>query len=106
LAAVLSLLGACAQQPATAPEYAALEQRLQNLERRFDALERYITNLPSPPQRSRAEIEKNVQSLEAQRATLLERYTSAHPAVREVDLSLRLLRLQLEFLDRAKAATP
>jgi len=106
LAALPLLLGACAQTPAPAPESAALEKRLQALEWRFEALERYITNLPSPPQRSRAEIEQNIQSLEAQRVALLTRYTNAHPAVREVDLSLRLLRLQLEFLDRAKAPPP
>jgi hypothetical protein len=83
-----------------------LEKRLQALEWRVEALERYITNLPSPPQRSRAEIEQNIQSLEAQRLVLLTRYTSAHPAVREIDLSLRLLRLQLEFLDRTKTIAP
>jgi len=32
---------------------------------------------------------------------LLERYTDAHPAVREIDLSLRLLKLQLEMMDQA-----
>ena len=100
------LLGACAQQPAApqSPEAVAIEARLQSLEQRFDALERFLTNLPSPPLRSRAEIEKNIQSLESKRAALLERYTSAHPYVREVDLSLRLLRLQLEFMDQANAA--
>lgn len=99
----LLLSSACAQAPAPAPaaETVALEQRLQTLEQRFDSLERYITNLPSPPLRSRDEIERNIQSLEARRTALLERYTSAHPLVREVDLSLRLLRLQLEMLDQA-----
>jgi hypothetical protein len=94
----------CAQAPTPGPtaETLAIEQRLQNLERRFDSLERYITNLPSPPLRSRDEIERNIQSLEARRTALLERYTSAHPLVREVDLSLRLLRLQLEMLDQAQ----
>jgi len=51
--------------------------------------------------RNRAEIVKNIQSLEQQRAELLMRYTPAHPNVREIDLSLRLLRLQLDFLDQA-----
>jgi hypothetical protein len=31
----------------------------------------------------------------------MERCTSAHPLVREVDVSPRLLRLQLEMLDQA-----
>jgi hypothetical protein len=103
MVAALLLSSACAQAPAPAPaaETIVLEQRLQNLEQRFDSLERYITNLPSPPLRSRDEIERNIQSLEARRTALLERYTSAHPLVREVDLSLRLLRLQLEMLDQA-----
>jgi hypothetical protein len=101
--ALLLLLGACAQAPVPppAPETAAIEQRLQNLEWRFEALERFMTNLPSPPARSRVEIESNIRALESQRVALMERYTSAHPLVREVDLSLRLLRLQLEMLDQA-----
>jgi hypothetical protein len=45
---------------------------------------------------------KNIEALESRRSALLERYTSAHPYVREIDLSLRLLRLQLEMLDQAK----
>lgn len=101
--AALLLLSACAQppRPSTAPESASVEQRLQALERRFDALERFITNLPSPPLRSRDEIERNIVALESKRTALLERYTAAHPLVREVDLSLRLLRLQIEMLDQA-----
>lgn len=102
----LLLLAACAQppRPSSAPEPASVEQRLQALEWRFDALERYITNLPSPPLRSRAEVKRNIAALESKRTALLERYTAAHPLVREVDLSLRLLRLQIEMLDQAAKA--
>ncbi len=78
-----------------------MQQRLQALEQRVEVLERYISNLPSPPNRSRDEIERNIRSLEAKRATLLERYTNAHPEIREIDLSLRLLKLQLQMMDAA-----
>lgn len=71
------------------------------LEDRVTTLERLLTALPSPPMRSRAEIARNIQTLEHKRADLLKRYTPAHPEVREIDLSLRLLRLQLDFLDQA-----
>lgn len=79
-----------------------MQQRVQLLEQRVQVLERYIWNLPSPPLRNRDEIEKNIQSLEARRSALLQRYTDSHPEVREVDLSLRLLKLQLEMMDQAK----
>ena len=102
----IALLGACAQPSATqqALDLVSIEQRLQSLEQRIESLERFMTNLPAPPLRSRGEIEKNIQSLESKRTALLERNMSAHPYVREVDLSLRLLKLQLEFLDQANAA--
>ena len=104
--AYLLLLSACAQQPASipAPELVTLQQHLQLIEKRVEILERYIWNLPSPPQRNREEIERNIQSLESKRSALLERYTNSHPDVREIDLSLRLLKLQLEMMDRAKNA--
>jgi uncharacterized protein involved in exopolysaccharide biosynthesis len=102
IAGVLTLV-ACAQTPPPAPsaELATMQQRLQALEQRVEVLERYIGNLPSPPNRSAGEIERNIRSLEAKRATLLERYTPAHPSVREIDLSLRLLKLQLEMMNQA-----
>jgi hypothetical protein len=102
----LLLLGACAQQPTStpAPEMVSIQQRLQVLEQRVEILQRYIWNLPSPPLRSRKEIELNIQSLESKRAALLERYTNSHPDVREIDLSLRLLKLQLELMDQSDKA--
>ena len=102
-ATLVLLLGACAQQPTSTPESRmdADQQRLQLLEQRVEILERYIYNLPSPPLRRREEIESNIRSLESKRSALLERYTDLHPAVREIDLSLRLLKLQLEMMDQA-----
>jgi hypothetical protein len=101
-AAGLLALVACAHAPPPAPAPdPATQQRLQALEQRVEVLERYISNLPSPPNRSRDEIERNIRSLEAKRATLLERYTNAHPEIREIDLSLRLLKLQLQMMDAA-----
>ncbi len=60
----LLLLGACAQQPTSTPtpEMVSIQQRLQVLEQRVEILQRYIWNLPSPPLRSRKEIELNIQS--------------------------------------------
>lgn len=100
------LLAACAQPPPPPPDLGSINQRLTRLEAQVDSLERLLTNLPSPPLRSRAEIVANVRALERQRAELLQKYTPAHPDVREIDLRLRLLRLQLEFLDRAPPAPP
>lgn len=101
LAATALALTACAAPPAPSPEVVALEQRLSQLEGRVELLERYVTAVPAPPLRSRDEIEQHIRSLEARRATLLQRYTPAHPEVRDVDLQLRLLRLQLAVLDQA-----
>ncbi len=103
--ACLLLLGACAQQPKVPPpdpRLDALEQRLQALERRVDILEHHILALPSAPVRSRDEIESEVKSLQSRRSALLERYTTLHPEVREIDLRLRLLKLQLDMMDQAR----
>lgn len=96
-------LTACAVPTSPSAEVVALEQRLRLLEGRVELLERYVTAVPAPPLRSRDEIEQHIRLLEARRVTLLQRYTPAHPEVREVDLQLRLLRLQLAVLDQAGA---
>jgi hypothetical protein len=99
---VALLLAACVQEPPQPPAPGlSVEQRVQNLERRLDALERFVTNTPAPPLRSRAEIEANIHTLEHQRLQLLDRYQPAHPDIREIDLRLKLLRLQLQMLDEA-----
>lgn len=103
LAASALGLAACATPPSPSPEVVALEQRLSQLEGRIELLERYVTAVPAPPLRSRDEIEQHIRTLESRRATLLQRYTPAHPEVRDVDLQLRLLRLQLAVLDQAAA---
>lgn len=98
----LVLMVGCAAPPAPATnDLRSVEDSLRKLEDRVTTLERLLTALPSPPLRSRAEIVQNIQSLEHKRADLLKRYTPAHPEVREIDLSLRLLRVQLDFLDQA-----
>jgi hypothetical protein len=95
------LLASCAGPPSPSPEAVALERRLSALEARIERLERYATAVPAPPLRSRDEIVRHIETLEARRAELLQRYTPAHPDVREIDLQLRLRRLQLEVLDQA-----
>ncbi|MBI3772572.1 MAG: hypothetical protein HY272_07715 [Gammaproteobacteria bacterium] len=98
------LLSACAQ-PLSKSESISIDQRLQKLEERVESLERLYAIVPSHPLRSRAEIEERIQSLEAERATLLEQYQSAHPYVRDIDLRLRLLKSQLKILDQAQTTT-
>jgi hypothetical protein len=101
VALVSSLLMVGCAAPPPAPDLSSIEERLRRLDDRITTLERLLTNLPSPPMRSRAEIVRNIKSLEQRRTELLVRYTPAHPEVRELDLSLRLLRVQLDFLDQA-----
>jgi chromosome segregation ATPase len=101
----LPLLGACASAPTPPPEILALEQRLQRLEGRVEALERRDTIDPAVPYRSRAEIEANIKSLEAERARLLVNYESAHPDVRDVDRRIKLLEKQLERMNQQPKAT-
>jgi len=98
----LLLLGACVQQPPSPPEpeVDALRQRLQVLERRVEMLEGRNLTPPSPPLRSRDEIDRTIQSLESKRSELLERYTTLHPEVREIDRSLQLLQRQLEAMNQ------
>jgi TolA-binding protein len=92
-------LGACASQRTSAPEPTALEQRLQKLEGRIESLERRDTIEPQAPYRSREEIAARIRALETERDTLLIQYTSAHPAVRDVDRRLRILREQIQMPD-------
>jgi len=98
---VLMMVGCAAPPTPATNDSPSVEERLRKLEDRVTTLERLLTALPSPPMRSRDEIVRNIQSLEHKRADLLKRYTPAHPEVREIDLSLRLLRVQLDFLDQA-----
>ncbi len=104
LAGALALTACVQPPPAPPPSGPSIDQRVQDLEWRLDALERYVTNMPSAPLRSRAEIEANIHALEAQRVQLLLRYTPAHPDIRDIDLRLRLLRGQLQMLDQAAPA--
>lgn len=98
------LLSACAQ-PLPNPESISIDQRFQKLEARIESLERHYAITPSPPLRSRAEIEERIQTLETERATLLETYHSEHPYVRDINLRLRLLKAQLEMLDQVPTTT-
>jgi hypothetical protein len=53
---------------------------------------------------SRAEIEADIQALEAQRRELLAKYAEAHPDVRAVDRRLQARKKQLEMLGPGAAA--
>lgn len=94
----VSLVG-CAAQPGSprgGQEAAATQQRLDELERRVQRLE----GRPpvEAPNRNRQEIEAHIQSLEAERAKLLVKYTDQHPAVRDIDRKLLILKEQLQRL--------
>jgi hypothetical protein len=71
------------------------------LERRVEILEAQVSSLPALSPSSREEVDGRIRSLQSQRSALLERYTDAHPDVREIDRRLRLLRLQQEMLNQA-----
>jgi predicted nucleic acid-binding Zn-ribbon protein len=100
------LAGACAQHATVPPEpeIDALKRRLQALERRVESLEHQVLSLPAAQPRSRAELESEVRTLQAERSELLERYTDLHPDVRDIDRRLRLLKLQLEMKDQGREA--
>jgi septal ring factor EnvC (AmiA/AmiB activator) len=90
------LLGACTQSGWRGD--ASMEQRLDSMERRIESLERRESIMPAPPLRSREEIEQQISALERQRESLLAQYTEAHPAIRDIDRRVRILREQLDML--------
>jgi len=90
-------LAACRSATATKPDTPTLEQRMLQLEGRVEKLE--ARPEVKPPFRSKAEIQANIQALEAQRGQLLIRYLPQHPAIRDIDRSLEILRTQLKTLE-------
>jgi hypothetical protein len=102
LASLLSalLLAACASPDAAAPAngMSQVERRLLDLEQRVERLE--DRPLAKHPNRDRAEIQAHIQSLEAERAKLLVKYTDQHPAVRDIDRRLLILNEQLGMVEK------
>jgi hypothetical protein len=94
------LLAGCAAHQAAAPvasQTATTEQRLMDLERRLQRLE---SRPPvEAPYGNREEVLARIQQLEAERGNLLLKYTEQHPAVRDIDRKLLILREQLRMLE-------
>jgi hypothetical protein len=94
------LLAGCAAHEAAPPVVdgqATLEQRLSDLERRVQRLE---SRPPvEAPYGTPEDIRTHVGQLEAERTKLLLKYTAQHPAVRDIDRQLLILREQLRMLE-------
>jgi hypothetical protein len=92
------VLAACASKaPSPAPETPSVEQRLSDMERRLEMLE--ARPRIEPPYRDRAEIEAHIQGLEAERTSLLTRYLTDHPLIRDIDRRLLILNNQLKMTE-------
>jgi len=89
-------LVACGSQAPPKADSPSVEQRLSDLERRLDMLE--ARPVVQPPYRSRAEIQTNIEALEAERVRLLARYYPQHPEIKDIDRMLGILNDQLKLL--------
>ena len=91
-------MGACSThqvaQPATSN--VTTEHRLSDLERRVERLE--SRPLIDKPFGNQEEIQTRIDQLEAERIKLLIRYTEHHPAIRDINRNLMILREQLKML--------
>jgi hypothetical protein len=93
------LLAGCASHEVVPPVagQTTAEQRLTDLERRMQRLE--SRPLVEAPYGNREEIQARIGQLEAERGKLLLKYTEQHPAVRDIDRQLLILRAQLRMLE-------
>lgn len=73
----------------------ATEQRLSDLERRMERLE--SRSLIEAPFGNRDEIQARIDQLEAERIKQLLSYTEQHPAIRDINRKLLILREQLKM---------
>jgi septal ring factor EnvC (AmiA/AmiB activator) len=90
-------LAACASPAPPQTATPSVEQRLSGLERRMDRLE--ARPVVQPPYRSKAEIQANIEALEAERVKLLPRYSAQHPDIKDIDRKLAILNSQLKMLE-------
>jgi len=93
------LLAGCASHDVVPPvaSQTATEQRLTDLERRVQRLE--SRPLVEAPYGNREDIQSHISLLEAERGKLLLKYMEQHPAVRDIDRQLLILRAQLRMLE-------
>ncbi len=91
-------LAACGSSAPPKTDTPSVEQRLSDLERRVDMLEaRPEVQLPY---RSKAEIQANIEALEAERGKLLTHYYPQHPEIKDIDRRLEILNSQLQMLEQ------
>jgi septal ring factor EnvC (AmiA/AmiB activator) len=91
-------LAACGSPAPPKADAPSVEQRLSELERRVDMLE--ARPEVQPPYRSKAEIQANIEALEAERSKLLTHYYPQHPEIKDIDRRLEILNSQLQMLEQ------
>jgi hypothetical protein len=90
-------LAACGTTEPPKTDTPSQEQRLLDIERRVERLE--ARDEVAPPYRSKAEIQAQIKSLEAERSKLLVSYTAQHPSVTDIDRKLMILNKQLKMIE-------
>jgi hypothetical protein len=95
--ALMCSQAACGSSAPPKTDTPSVEQRLSGLERRMDQLE--ARPVVQPPYRSKAEIQANIEALEAERGKLLPRYSAQHPDIKDIDRKLAILNSQLKMLE-------
>jgi hypothetical protein len=90
-------LVACGSPAPPKADTPSVEQRLLDLELRMQKLE--ARPVIAPPYRSKAEIQAQINALEAERDKLLTRYHAQHPEIRDIDRQLAILNSQLKMAE-------
>ena len=91
---MLGLLADCSAAPLPQPDAGSLGPRVVEREDRVSKLE--ARQQAAPPYRSKDEIQTHIRSLEEERGKLLGQYTAEHPAIRDINRKLDMLRHQLD----------
>jgi len=90
-------LAACGSPAPPKADTPSVERCLSDLDRRMDILE--ARPVVQPPYRSKAEIQANIEALEAERGKLLTRYYAQHPDIKDIDRKVEILNCQLKLLE-------
>ena len=90
-------LVACGSPAPPKADMPSVEQRLSEIERRMERLD--ARPVVQPPYRSKAEIQANIEALEAERGKLLTRYYAQHPDIKDIDRKVEILNCQLKLLE-------
>jgi hypothetical protein len=90
-------LAACGSPTPPKADTPSVAHRLSDLERRVEMLE--ARPAVQSPYRSKAEIQANIEALEAERSKLLTLYYPQHPDIKDIDRRLEILNSQLQMLE-------